>query len=166
MNKSYTIIAYMLYNHIMKGFTLIEILVVITIAVILFAIVVSGFSGLRQSSDLTLAVDDSISFLQEARAKTLSSENNSIYGVHFETSQFVLFVGNTYNPADSSNKVRALPSTIEISSFILGGGGADVIFKRLTGETGNDGTVTFRQTSNPSVLKVIQIPPTGLAGVQ
>src|SRR3989344_9266077 len=150
----------------MKGFTLIEILVVITIAVILFAIVVSGFSGLRQSSDLTLAVDDSISFLQDARAKTLSSENNSVYGVHFETSQFVLFVGNTYNPADSSNKVRTLPSTIETNSILLSGVGDDVIFKRLTRETDNNGTVTFRQTGNPSVLKIIEIFSTGLAGVQ
>ena len=148
------------------GFTLIEILVVITIAAILFAIVVSGFSGLRQSSDLTLAVDDSISFLQDARAKTLSSVNTSVYGVHFETSQFVLFVGDTYNPLDSSNKVRALPSSVEISSILLNGVGDDAIFKRLTGETDNGGTVTFRQTSNPTVTKVIEILLTGLVGVQ
>jgi prepilin-type N-terminal cleavage/methylation domain-containing protein len=36
----------------MRGFTLIEILVVIAIAAILFAIIVSGFSGLRQNSDM------------------------------------------------------------------------------------------------------------------
>lgn len=150
----------------MRGFTLIEILIVLAIAAILFAVVISGFSGLRQSSDLTLAVDEAVSFLQEARTKTLSSENDSVYGVHFETSQFVLFAGATYDPVSASNKVYSLPSSVEISLINLVGIGDDAIFKRLTGETNTDGTITFRQTSNPSVLKVIQILPTGLASVQ
>lgn len=150
----------------MRGFTIMELLAVIAIAIVLFAIIVSGFSGLRKSSDLTLAIDEAISFLQEARAKTLSSENGSVYGVHFETSRFALFVGDTYNPADSSNKVHILPSTVEIGAWSLSGGRDDVIFKRLTGETNNSGTVTFRQTSDPSVLKIIEISSTGLAGVQ
>ena len=150
----------------MRGFTLIEIIIAITIAAILFAIIVSGFSGLRQNSDMNLAVDDSISFLQDARAKTLSSVNTSAYGVHFETTKFVLFQGGTYNAGDSTNKIRLLPSTIEISAYSFNGGGSDVVFKRLTGETGSYGSVTFRQTNNPSVTKTIQILSTGLVSVQ
>ena len=154
------------YNYRMKGFTLVEILIVLAIAVILFTIILTGFANLRESSDLTLAVDEAISFLQEARAKTLSSEGASVYGVHFETSQFVLFVGDMYDPSVSSNKIRALPSTIEISIIDLEGVGDDALFKRLTGETDNDGTIKFRQTSNPSTLKTIEVLPTGLSYVQ
>ncbi|OGZ44358.1 MAG: hypothetical protein A3J55_03640 [Candidatus Ryanbacteria bacterium RIFCSPHIGHO2_02_FULL_45_17b] len=150
----------------MRGFTIIELLLVIAIAVILLVIVLSGFSNLRQSSDFTLAVDEAVSFLQEARAKTLSSENDSVYGVHFETSQFVLFTGDTYNAASASNKVRALPSSVEISSFLLTGGGDAVVFKRLTGETATYGTITFRRTDDPSITKTIEVVSTGLAGVQ
>jgi len=154
------------YNYRMKGFTLVEILIVLAIAVILFTIILTGFANLRESSDLTLAVDEAISFLQEARAKTLSSEGASVYGVHFETSQFVLFAGDTYDLSASSNKIRALPSTIEISIIDLEGVGDDALFKRLTGETDNDGTIKFRQTSNPSTLKTIEVLPTGLSYVQ
>lgn len=150
----------------MKGFTFVEILVVIAIAAVLFAIIASGFSGLRRGSDLSLAVDDSISFLQEARTKTLSSESASVYGVHFETSQFVSFAGDTYNPSSGTNKVRILPVSIEISVVSLQGGGSDVVFRRLTGETSSYGTVTFRQTGNPSITKTTQILSTGLAGIQ
>lgn len=145
----------------MRGFTLIELLIVLAIATILLAIVLGGFSNLRQSSDFTLAIDEATSFLQEARTKTLSSENDSVYGVHFETSQFVLFTGATYNPASASNKVYSLPSSVEISSVALTSG-ADVIFKRLTGETATGGTVTFQRTDEPSITKIIEIEPTGL----
>lgn len=149
-----------------EGFTLIEILAVITIAAILFAIIISGFSGLRQHSDFNLAGDDSISFLQEARAKTLSSDSASVYGVHFETNKFVFFAGNTYNPLDSSNKDRLLPPTVEMSPTNLNGGGDDVIFKRLTGETDQYGTITLRLTSDPTTTRIIEISSTGLANIQ
>lgn len=149
-----------------RGFTLIELIVVIAIATILFAIIISGFSGLRQHSDFNLAGDDSISYLQEARAKTLSSDSASAYGVHFETTKFVLFTGDTYDPLDSSNKDRPLPSTVEISAIILTGLGDEIIFKRLTGETDQSGTITIRLTSDPSVTRVIEIASTGLATIQ
>ncbi|OGZ44836.1 MAG: hypothetical protein A3J54_00695 [Candidatus Ryanbacteria bacterium RIFCSPHIGHO2_02_FULL_45_13b] len=150
----------------MRGFTIFELLLVIAIIGILLAIVISGFSNLRQSSDFTLAVDEAVSFLQEARAKTLSSENDSMYGVHFETSQFVLFVGDTYNPANASNKVRVFPSSVQISSTNLTGGGSNVVFKRLTGETDTKGTITFQRTDDPSITKIIEVVSTGLASIQ
>lgn len=158
----------MLYSYSMRGFgfTLIEILVALAIAAILFAIIVSGFSGLRRNSDMSLAVDDSVSFLQDARAKTLSSVNTTAYGVHFETTKFVLFEGSTYNAGSGTNKIRALPSSIEISVVDLNGAVVDVVFKRLTGETSAHGTVTFRQTNDPSITKAIQILSTGLVSVQ
>lgn len=146
-----------------SGFTLIEVLIVIAIAAILFAIVLSGFSGLRQETDLSLAAQDSVAFLQQARIKTLSSESSSSYGVHFETSKFTLFTGNTYDSVDPSNKDRILPTSVDISSISLAGGGADVVFKRLTGETAAYGSVTFRLTSDPIVTRVIKIEPTGLS---
>ena len=148
------------------GFTAIEILIVLAIATVLFAIIVSGFAGLREHSDMNLVVDTSVSYLQEARTKTLSSENASVYGVHFETSQFVFFVGSTYSAVSTTNKVYTLPSSVEVSPINLEGGGVDVVFKRLTGETDEYGTVTLRKTADPSVTKVIQILSTGLAGVQ
>ncbi|TSC71094.1 MAG: Uncharacterized protein G01um101470_746 [Parcubacteria group bacterium Gr01-1014_70] len=150
----------------MRGFTLIEILVVIAIAAILFTIVVSGFSGLRQNSDLSHAIDDSVSYLQSARAKSLSAENATVYGVHFETGRFVLFTGTTYDAGNAANIVRLLPSTVETSAISLNGGAVDVVFKRLTGETDAYGTITFRLISSPSTTKTIEIVSTGLSGVQ
>lgn len=146
-----------------SGFTLIEILIAIAIAAILFTIVVSGFSGLRQETDLGLAAQDSVAFLQQARVKTLSSENSSVYSVHFETNKFVLFAGSVYNAADPANKTRNIPSTVEISPIALNGGGVDVVFKRFTGETAAYGYVTFRLTSDPTVTRVVKIEPVGLS---
>lgn len=167
------IIACLVYNESMavgksknKGFTAIEMIISIALAVILFAIIVNGFSGQRDHVNLGLAVDDSMSFLQEARAKTLSSESASVYGVHFETNKVVLFTGDTYNPLNPANENRNLSVPVEISNILLNGGAVDVVFKRLTGETDAHGTVTLRFSSDPTITRIILIEPTGLAHIQ
>jgi prepilin-type N-terminal cleavage/methylation domain-containing protein len=150
----------------MRGFTLLELLVAIAIAAILFAITVSGFRNLREETNLPLAVDDAVSYLQDARARTLSSEGATVYGVHFETGMFVFFIGPTYTAGAPTNKERDLPPTVTISSYSFSGGGDEVIFKRLTGETDNSGTVTFQLTSDPSHTRTIDINLTGFATIQ
>lgn len=126
----------------------------------------SGFSGQRDLTSLNLAVDDAMGFLQKARARTLSSEDDSRYGVHFETNKFVLFAGDTYNASDPTNKARDLSSPVEINAIALQGGVVDIVFKRLTGETNEQGTVTIRLSTNPSVSRVIKIESTGLSYIQ
>ena len=151
---------------IKRGFTLIELIVSISIAVILFAVIVSGFSGQRELTSLNLAIDDCLSYLTKARARTLSSENSAHYGVHFETTKFVLFAGDTYNAGDPDNVVRNLSSDVEMSNTDLTGGAVDVVFKRLTGETDVSGTITFRLTSDPTITRILWVEYTGLAFLQ
>jgi type II secretory pathway pseudopilin PulG len=147
------------------GFTLLEIVLAISILTALAIITIAAFSPFKQGTDLDTTTERVLGVVLEARAKTLSSQNASQHGVHFETSRVVLFVGSTYNASDPTNEELLLPDTIDISAITLNGGGDDVIFTRLTGETAEYGTITLELLSDTSQTKQISITPTGLSSV-
>lgn len=149
-----------------KGITALELLMVVAIMAVLAAIVVSPFAQFRNSKVLDTAGENALSILTKARGNTLSSKNSYQYGVHFESSQMVLFRGATYNPSDTNNEIVALDNALEISSINLAGGTSDdVIFDRLTGKTSQDGEIVIRVKSDTSKTRTITINATGVASV-
>jgi len=149
----------------MKGFTILEIIISLTIFLILAIIVVSSFSSFRNNQELTNAVQETINLLNLARSKTLSSEGSSQYGVHFESSRIVLFKGVSFSESNPDNNVAVFSSLIEISAINLNGGGNNLVFQRLTGKTDNYGTITLRIKSDVSKTKIIDIKNTGIVNV-
>lgn len=142
------------------GFTLIELIISITIISIVVVLITSGFNSFRESSHLTEAHSAILGTLRDARSRTLSGEKNTQYGVHFETNRIVLFAGSSYDSGFSSNEVYNLPSLARISSINLGGA-TDVIFVRLTGSAPASGTITLQSIPNNSKIKTITIFSSG-----
>jgi Tfp pilus assembly protein FimT len=145
-----------------KGVTTIEIIAVLAIMAIITFIVSGAFSSStgRQALDKKTAIV--ISLIDQARNQTLSSKADSAYGVHFETAKAVLFVGPTYSStATSTNVVEPINPLVRISTISLAGGGSDVLFNRLTGETAQSGTITLSLLASSTQQKVITIYATG-----
>ena len=153
----------MLYMRWGNGFTLLEVLLVIVIAMILLAVSIFTFYEYREKTDLDMATERVLETLFEARAKTLSSENRSPYSVHFQGDKAIIFKGSTFNASDTTNIDYVLPPRTTIATISLAGGGNDIIFKRLTGETNQSGTVTLQLVNTPSSSTTISIASTGLA---
>lgn len=151
-------------NH-RQGITLLEILIAFAVMLFLAAIVIGSFAQFRNSKVLDTATEEIVSVLAKARGKTLASVNATTYGVHFETAQVVLFSGAAYNASALDNEVYVLDPALEISSIALSGGGADVIFARLTGKADRNGTITVRVKSDISKSRTITLHGTGIAGV-
>lgn len=149
----------------MKGLTLIEIVVVIAVIIILFFIIFSAFTGFNRNYALDTAAGIVAEVLSEARSLTLASKGDTNYGVHFESSQVVLFTGDTYSAMDPSNREEVLSSLVTISDISLSGGGSDVVFLRLTGNADKSGTVTVSLASDPSMARIITIPKTGIVEI-
>lgn len=61
-----------------EGFTLLELLVVITIMMILATVSVGAFSSYRKVTTLIIAQESFASFLQEAKAKAFSGKNGKV----------------------------------------------------------------------------------------
>ena len=145
----------------MKGLSLFEFLIVVSIIIIAAGIVLGPLADFYAATQLEGVAEEGLSLLLKAKAQTLSSQGGSRYGVHFETSRMVVFQGTVFTNGASGNEEVPIPSKVEIASIIINGGGGDVIFKRLTGETDHYGAITFRLITNPIKTRVITIHPTG-----
>lgn len=145
-----------------SGFTLLELLFVIVIAGIISTIIFLSLFKLNSSQALEKSADLVASVLNEAKALTLSSKGDTQYGVHFEPTQVVLFMGGAYSPSDGANVVSTLHSLTGIQNINLNGGGSDVIFKRLTGNTDQHGSVEVFLLASTTVSRTITISATGV----
>ena len=150
----------------MRGFTLIEILIVISIFAALAVIGITSLSSFRDTVELNALTEDSASLLIDARSRTLSSKEQSQYGVHFESDKMILFQGASFSSSDPLNEETAIPSSVEIVDILLTGGGVDIIFERLTGETMQNGTITVRLKSDISRTRTITIISTGVVRIE
>ena len=148
--------------HTQKGFTLIELLIVIIILVIAATIVSFNFSAHKTTQALNNGEDETVSLLNEARSRTLAAENNIQYGVHFSSSKAILFSGTTFIDGAAGNKEVDFDSTITMSSILLAGGGSDVVFQKMTGETSAYGTLILQKTATTLGQKTITITKPGL----
>lgn len=144
-----------------KGFTLLEILIAMSILVIVTSIVIGPFSSFRNRSILNTEVENVVTLLNEARSKTLTSLADSAYGVHFETNRAVFFKGDVFIESDPSNEEVVFNSIVQISNVSLNGGGSDVVFNRLTGKTDENGTLTIGLASDPTSNNIVYVYTTG-----
>lgn len=143
-----------------RGFTLVEIIIIVAIIVILSALTFQSFSNLSEREALDKEALHVLSLLHEARSLTLSSKNATQYGVHLENSRAILFPGSSYSAGNPANKIVDLKESVTISTITLTGGGSDVIFNRLTGATGESGTTTLSLLADPSQTKTsLSFPP-------
>ncbi len=146
-----------------KGFTVVEILVAVSILALILSVVMPSFSKFRDTQALKTTAEDVFSAIDKARGNTLASVNSSEYGVHFQSDKVVIFKGTVYLPSDSSNQSISIFSPATISNVTLGGvsgSTGEIFFNRLSGAPSKTGinTITISVNSNS---KVITISPTG-----
>lgn len=138
-----------------------ELLVVMAIGIALFAISINVFSNLRNKESLDSVSALVVEVLRQAKHATIESKNSNQYGVYFNTSNIVLYIGPTYIPGSPTNEVYNFSSDVRLYSISINGGGNAVLFDRITGDTINNGTIVLRSETS-STTKSITIYKTGL----
>jgi len=146
------------------GFTLIELLVVIAIITVLAAFAVGSLGSFGDNSSNETTARKVVAALNTAHARTLSAQNGTHYGVHFDTNTVTVFPGDTYSAGHASNTVTTLTRGT-ITTVSLSDSSDDVVFSRLRGTASATGTVTVTQTKTP-LTKTIIIHETGLSEIQ
>lgn len=153
-----------------KSFTLFEVLIVVAILVVLTVIALPNFRFFGKESDLNNSTEEIINTLRLAQNKTLASEDASKYGVFFDDStdphQYTLF--KTLPPLFdyvsrdiNSDEIHQISKSVEIYEINLAGGGQEVVFNRLTGETDQFGRVSLRLKSDFSKTRTVGIGSSG-----
>jgi Tfp pilus assembly protein FimT len=144
------------------GVTILELVVVISIITLVASVVFVSFSRFRNNTLLNVEIENITSLISQARGDTLSSKNDSQYGVHFESARAVLFKGATFSEPSADNIQITLDSTLSISSITLNGGGSNVLFTRLNGTTDQYGTIVVRSSDASVASTTITIYKTGV----
>lgn len=145
-----------------KGFTLVEMLIILAILTILIIVALPSFTTMRNNQILKTTASEVFSALDKAKSQALSSVNSSEYGVHFETNKIVIFKGTIYLSLDPNNEDILISSGASISNINLTGGAIDLYFDRLSGAPNKTGTVTI---SVSSLSKIVTISATGAASM-
>lgn len=142
------------------GFTLLELTITIGLLVLLVSMGLASLRATRNARELGAGAQSAMEALRLAQARTLAGENNSAWSVHLQQYKVVLFEGTDY--AAATNKTDyPLPSSLEITGITLAGGGSDVVFKRVTGETDTGGSFVVDVASDPTVSFPVTIAPSG-----
>ena len=161
-----------------KGFTLAEIVIVVSVVSIITAIVGRGLSSALSQQMLNNDVERVVSAIQRARSYTLASRGNQSgtgrrYGVSFDTTtdpdQFVIY---DYSTSESSEVETQKLSESTFSSS------QKILFTRLTGvvqEPGAGGSfvdihqnisITLTSKRQPTLKRDIVISLTGVVEIK
>lgn len=149
-----------------KGFTLVEIIMAIAILVLMGVIVLASIREYTKEQALSGAVSGVAAVISDARTRTLSGNAGVQYGVHLQSDAIVLFSGATYVESDPDNEVIELDTRVVIADITLSGGGDDIVFEKLTGDTDDFGTVTLALSSDASRQRTITVQGTGLVSIE
>lgn len=134
------------------------------ILIVIALIVMPSLINFQREQSLKNTTENIISLLNKAKSDSSSSLNSSNYGVHFTSNSATYFVGSVFNSNDPNNNKIDFESGVAIlpsGGINLNGGGSDVVFPRLTGDTIGYGTIVIYLTSVPARQKTITINKTG-----
>lgn len=135
----------------MRGFSLIELVIVLAIMLILSAIVGTLASNTLPKNQLLSEMALVADTLRRAQAFTVTGKHDSVWGVHFTNSSMTLFAGPQYVSRDTQyDELHTVPDGLTISGL------TDVVFDAVNGMTANVGTVTLTAdaTSEERILSV------------
>jgi prepilin-type N-terminal cleavage/methylation domain-containing protein len=131
------------------GFTLLEIMLVITLIGILLGIFMPAFSSLFFRNNIDSAGEKIKTELYRAHSYARSSKNDSSWGLYIENNRIILFSGNSYSNRDATkDEIESLSGNLNISGL------TEIVFQKNSGLILNPGEISI---SSRGVNKIIGI---------
>lgn len=129
----------------MRGFTLIEVIVVITIGVILAAAAIPIAATLQASVQLSESATQLTQTLRIARQKSIDRVNDARHGVYLiqtgQSDSYVLYQGDSYAGRDpNADQITVLAPALNLTTTLLGN---EVNFSSGIGLPDANGTITL-----------------------
>ncbi len=133
----------------MKGFTLAEMLLVVTIIVILSLIGTPLFSRLIMQTSVTRTAEQIVATMRKAQSYAMSDKQNSNWGVTYTGGNMVLFSGTTYATRTAAfDETTALNPNIAITGF------TETVFLKPTGNVAAPVTINLTEPERSETITV------------
>lgn len=144
------------------GFTLVELLVVISITLVILVAAAPLYGNLQVSSQLNDISSQIVQTLRIAREQSVARLNNVEHGLQLEVNRYILYQGPSYVLRDSTyDRVRVLDSALTLSWSLAGAGaGGDVTFSKEFGVPNKTGVITI--THEVSGIRSLRINSFGI----
>ena len=120
------------------GFTLIEVLITLTITVGLAGLGLLIGSNFTRSESLDVERYNLVSILRKARNQAMSNLNQADHGVFIATSTYIIFEGVSY-----ASRIPDYDEVFGKGGGIIVSGPSEIAFKALQGNSNVSGTITL-----------------------
>ena len=135
-----------------NGFTLVEMVVVVSLTVTLLSLVILNLVRSQQSVSLTSMEATLLADLRQQQLKSMNGDTegrstSDQYGVHFNQKDYVLFHG-TYSSGDTYNTVINLDSNMQFNNPNF-----DVIFSKIGGEITQATIIDLQDNTNSHIQR-------------
>lgn len=134
------------------GFSLIELLLSLTLIGALTAISFPMYSRLQRKTDLDIAVMQTAQSLRRAQTLSQAVEGDTTWGVHVQNGSMIIFKGAAYSTRDTNfDETTSMPNTVGVSD------NSDFIFATLNGRPTSTGTITLSASGASKTLSINEI---------
>lgn len=141
-----------------NAFTLTELVVIVAITVILFGSVFLIFSNRLSTAREDANISQIVQVLRDAQLNAVSRFQDAKWGVYFDVpnKKFTLFAGESY-ALRSPQYDSVFSLSASISNIALNGGGSEIVFNKITGETPRHGVIEFTAKSGRQYIIIKQL---------
>lgn len=146
-------------QHTQAGFSLIEVLIIVTIIGILAVVVITNFSDNRQTVLLKTTTQSIASEITRVHSDALAGKGNDDQSIRFASTTYERFGSDTYDPDASDIVLFEIDPSLLISTTLSSDG--VLTFYRLTGEANETATITVAVADDLSKYEQIRIGPRG-----
>lgn len=124
-----------------KGFSLIEVIMVIAIVAIIGSSFISISINFLTSNNLTNITDELVSALRTSQTNSIYGKGGSNWGVKISINKIIIYKGNSYETRDQSFDISFnIPSNITVTQN-------DIFFFRRTGTPSASPSITLQSQS-------------------
>lgn len=126
----------------MRGFTLIELILVIATITVLAGMAIPVYSTLQVKNDLDVAANTTIQTLRRAQVLSQAVDGDTTWGAKIQVSNITLFKGPSFAGRDTT-----YDEDYSLSGNVIPTGVSEVVFSKLLGTPNTIGTLTLTNTN-------------------
>ena len=130
-----------------KGFSLLEIIIVMAVIGLLSAIVIPSFNGTKTSKVLKVTSTNIDAILEQVKGNALAGKDGLNQGIYFTSTGYTPFEGTSYASSNSKGATQTIDGALSITTTAPS---SNVIFSRISGNANAVSTTTISITSTPS----------------
>lgn len=133
------------------AFSFIELMLVLSIFMLVLVYTAPRMVGTMFRNDIEVATQELVHVLRKANSQATTQVHDSDWGLKFidsTTDTYVLYSGGDYATRTSSlDTTYTLPDSVSYNTISPQGGGTEMNFDQVTGETSHYGTIVLQDAN-------------------